>query len=295
MLLLSILRGSDYYLNCCESYVYRAEVNWSLLVEGLTLPVENQVVFARNMGTFLQRGESKKITLYLNGKGYRAHIYNVNFDSKFNRNKDTLQIRYSKNGELAKALQTCFSSSYKYIEAQREMRLSGNRTMIKLPEECKEYLAIYTTEYEDSYILETIEVDDILALKQSVQDSSERAYESSFNYDVEDDYAKVLEDKRIIKIRKLNRMIGDNLKLLYGYRCQICGMLIGEDYGTHVVEAHHIDYFVKSLNNDANNQLIVCPNHHSIIHEANPIFDKQKLIYIYPNGIQEGLMINQHL
>lgn len=44
-------------------YVYKAEVNWSLLTEGLTLPVENQVVFSRNMGKFLQRGESKEITL----------------------------------------------------------------------------------------------------------------------------------------------------------------------------------------------------------------------------------------
>ena len=62
-----------------------------------------------------------------------------------------------------------------------------------------------------------------------------------------------------------NRKIGDNLKLLYGYRCQICGQLIGEEFDSHIIEAHHIDYFVLSLNNDAGNQLIVCPNHHSII------------------------------
>ena len=66
-----------------EDYVYKAEVNWSLLTEGLTLPVENQVVFARNMGRFLQRGESKEITLYLNGKGYKAQIRNVNFSLKY--------------------------------------------------------------------------------------------------------------------------------------------------------------------------------------------------------------------
>ncbi|MDD4699075.1 MAG: HNH endonuclease [Oscillospiraceae bacterium] len=282
-------------MNSFENYVYKAEVNWSLLTEGLTLPVENQVIFARNMGTFLQRGESKEISLYLNGKRYKAHIYNVNFDSKFNRNKDTLQIRYPRNGNFSKALQICFSSSYIHIESQRMLRLPGDRTMIKVPEERKEYLAIYTTEYDDSYVLETIEANDILLLRQAVQNNSERIFESSFNYDVEDFDADMIEDKRIVKIRKLNRKIGDNLKLLYGYRCQICGRLIGEDYGAHVVEAHHIDYFVSSLNNDANNQLIVCPNHHSIIHEINPVFDRPKLIYIYPNGIQEGLMINQHL
>ena len=42
------------------------------------------------------------------------------------------------------------------------MREPGDRTMIRLPEECKEYLAIYTTEYDDSYVLETIVADDIV-------------------------------------------------------------------------------------------------------------------------------------
>lgn len=152
-----------------ENYVYKAEVNWSLLTEGITLPIENQVIFSRNMGKFLQRGENKEITLYLNGKGYKAQIRNVNFDQKFKRNKDILQIRYQRNGELAQALQTCFSKSYAFIKTRRELRPLGDRTMIRLPEECKEYLAIYTTEYEDSYVIETIEADDINYLKQTVQ------------------------------------------------------------------------------------------------------------------------------
>jgi predicted restriction endonuclease len=71
--------------------------------------------------------------------------------------------------------------------------------------------------------------------------------------------------------------------------------LIGEEYGSHIAEAHHIDYFVNSLNNDANNQMILCPNHHSIIHDVNPFFDRKRLIYIYKNGFEEKLMLNQHL
>ena len=104
-----------------ENYVYKSEVNWSMLTEGLTLPIENQVVFARNMGNFLHRGESKNITLYLNGKGYGAQIRNVDFDPRFKRKKDTLQIRYPKNGELAQALRLCFSKSYSYLRLQREL------------------------------------------------------------------------------------------------------------------------------------------------------------------------------
>lgn len=60
-------------------------------------------------------------------------------------------------------------------------------------------------------------------------------------------------------------------------------------------KAHHIDYFVKSLNNDASNQIIVCPNHHSIIHDVDPVFDRERLLYSYSNGFEEKLVLNQHL
>lgn len=76
------------------NYVYKKEVDWSLLHEGLTLPVDIQVIFGRIMGKFLPRGASKNITLYLDGKSYQAKITNVNFDPKHKRLKDTLQIRF---------------------------------------------------------------------------------------------------------------------------------------------------------------------------------------------------------
>lgn len=278
-----------------ENYVYKKEVDWSLLQEGLTLPIDNQIVFGQIMGRFLKRGESKDIILYLNGKSYKAKITNVNFNPKLKRKKDTLQIRYSRNGELARALQACFSKSYQYLKAKREMRDSRDRKMIKLPEECKEYLVIYTTEYDDSYVLETIVLDDLVSLRQTVSGQKERVMEAEFNYDVEDSTASIFETNRMMKIRKLNKKIGDNLKLLYGYRCQICGKVIGEECGSHIVEAHHIDYFVSSLNNNASNQLIVCPNHHSIIHDTNPTFDRRRLLYKYQNGYEQRLVLNEHL
>jgi len=108
-----------------ENYVYKAEVNWSLLIEGLTLPVDNQVIFGRNMGRFLYRGET-------------------------------------------------------------------------------------------------------------LQNQSERVMETNFNYDIDDKNATILKNTRIVKIRKLNKKIGDNLKLLYNFQCQICGQITGTGYGTHV-------------------------------------------------------------
>ena len=77
----------------CNEYVYKQEINWSLLTEGITLPVENQVVFGRIMNRYLTKGEQKPIKIFLNGKSYDAKVVNVNFDKKFNRKTDVIQIR----------------------------------------------------------------------------------------------------------------------------------------------------------------------------------------------------------
>lgn len=278
-----------------ENYVYKKEVDWSLLHEGLTLPLENQVIFAHNMGRFIKRGDSKKITLILNGLNYNAKVVNVNFDPKWKRKKDTFQIRYTREGELSKTLQSVFVKSYNYIKSIRENRSKNDRSLIKLPEKSKEYLAIYTTEYDDTFILESIYADEISLFNKLILKEDDRVAEDILNYNFIDTNSSIVTDKRFVKIRKLNRKIGDNLKLLYEYRCQICGNLIGKEYDAQVVEAHHINYFSTSLNNDANNLLILCPNHHRIIHNADPVFYRKKLFYLYSNGHKENLTLNKHL
>lgn len=99
----------------------------------------------------------------------------------------------------------------------------------------------------------------------------------------------------IKKIRVYNTGIINKLKLLYSFRCQICGEKVGEKYDANVILAHHIDYFSKSKNNNATNIMIVCPNHHNIIHSTDPVFDRENLSYHYPNGFVEKLKINYHL
>ncbi len=278
-----------------EQYVYKKEVDWSLLMEGLTIPVENQVVFSTIAGRFLKKGESKDIRVYLNGVSYSAKIKNVNFDKKFKRKSDVVQIRYTRNGELSKAIQNAFPKSYSYLFNMRQAREMGDRSIIRMPASDKEYIAIYTTEYDDSYIFETISKSDLDTLGKIVEGKSERILEAEFNFDSTDNTAGLKEVPQIVRLRKLNKKIGDNLKILYNYRCQLCGQLIGEEFSSHVAEAHHIDYFVNSLNNDASNQIIVCPNHHSIIHDVDPKFDRNRLCYIYNNGYEQSVTINKHL
>ena len=277
-----------------ENYVYKKEIDWSTLMEGFTLPLDNQVIFLRNMENFLQRGQSKIIHFFMNGKTYNVKIVNMN-NSVEKRKKDAYQIRYSRNGELSQALQQYFFKSMSYIKMIRESRDPKDRSYIKLPDELKEYLAIYTTEYEDTFLLEPITQDDFQVMKKAIQEMRERTVENEIEYEMEDKSSGIEKKLQIVKIRKLNRKIGENLKLLYGYRCQICGQVIGEKYGSHIAEAHHIDYFVNSLNNDANNQMIVCPNHHSIIHDANPVLDRRRMVYRFDNGMEETIRINKHL
>ena len=277
-----------------ENYVYKKEIDWSTLMEGFTLPLDNQVIFLRNMENFLQRGQSKIIHFFMNGKTYDAKIVNMN-NSVEKRRKDAYQIRYSRNGELSQALQQYFFKSMSYIKMIRESRDPKDRSYIKVPDGLKEYLAIYTTEYEDTFLLEPIAQDDFQVMKKAIQGMRERTVENEIEYEMEDKSSGIEKKLQIVKIRKLNRKIGENLKLLYGYRCQICGQVIGEKYGSHIAEAHHIDYFVNSLNNDANNQMIVCPNHHSVIHDANPVFDRRRMVYRFDNGAEERIILNKHL
>lgn len=281
--------------NTREAYVHKKEVDFSLLTEGITLPLDTQVVFGKYMNKFLSRGEAREIKLIFNGNEYKAMIRNVNFNREKYIRSDVLQIRYERNGELANALQQVFLKSANYIYAKKHDQIPGDRKRIIVPEEIKEYLAIYTTIYEDTYIFEPINVNDIIELKREALARSERFFELGINFDDTDETASMIEKPGINKIRKLNRAIGDNLKLLYNYKCQICGENIGEEFGAHTVEAHHIDYFIKSLNNDSSNQLIVCANHHSIIHEVNPIFKRSKLLYQYPNGVEQAIVLNRHL
>ena len=277
-----------------ENYVYKKEIDWSTLMEGFTLPLDNQVIFLRNMENFLQRGHSKIIHFFMNGKTYDAKIVNMN-NSVEKRKKDAYQIRYPKNGELSQALQQYFFKSMSYIKMIRESRDPKDRSYIKMPDGLKEYLAIYTTEYEDTFLLEPIAQDDFQVMKKAIQGMRERTVENEIEYEMEDKSSGIEKKLQIVKIRKLNRKIGENLKLLYGYRCQICGQMIGEKYGSHIAEAHHIDYFVNSLNNDANNQMIVCPNHHSVIHDANPVLDRRRMVYRFDNGAEERIRLNKHL
>ena len=167
-----------------ENYVYKKEVDWSVFNYGFAIPVEYQVVFKQISDRFLERGESKVVTLYLNGKSYQARIQNNKIDKKFGNRADIVQVRYSPNSDLAQALRGSFYHSFSYISNVKQAQKAGSKSHISLPDEYKEYLAIYTAEYDYSFVLETICSEDMTIFKHSLDGKTERTVEAEIDFEV---------------------------------------------------------------------------------------------------------------
>ena len=262
--------------------VYKREVNKSMLHEGFAIERKYIEFFTDRIGK-LERGEKRQIFIVFEGKTYPVDMINLNhpYDKPVS---DQYQIRYTPDGEFARVLQGVFHDMYKYIQKEREIfekTGKNQRFRTNIPEEYKEYIVIYQTENTDTFLCEPILAGELSELRDNMRNTSELNVETELNNNLHDDTAGIEVKLSVQKIRKYNRSICDSLKKYYNYRCQICGKAVGGEYDTQIAEVHHIDYFVKSLNNDVNNLLVVCPNHHSIIHNCNPKFDRKKCIYIF--------------
>lgn len=259
------------------NFILKKEINKSLLESGFTLQVSAvPIISAYLSGGALAHGERRAIKIILDGEIFDATLTSVNFNrEKYPRNKDMWQILYSAKNPILKKLAEIFARS-----------IAAN---FKLPDSQREYFVLYATDTADIFCMEPIFNSEIATPVESLD---EVFVEHLLEFD---DTAALVEKFSLTKIRRLHREIGDYLKVLYNFRCQICGQNFKKIYGVEVAECHHIDYFVRSLNNDASNLLILCPNHHRIIHAANPTFDRKAKIFRYGNGFSEALILNRHL
>lgn len=114
-------------------------------------------------------------------------------------------------------------------------------------------------------------------------------------FNAEDDTAGFLYKEELAKVRKLNKHIIDTLKKMCKGECQLCGGKVGEQYGKEIVEAHHIEYFSKTQNNDSSNIIILCPNCHALIHKCNPAYDKKTCSFKFDNGKSLSVKTKGHL
>ena len=139
----------------------------------------------------------------------------------------------------------------------------------------------------------TVPQQEIVQAQKIVSNFSEEELEMLING--RDSSSKIIQHQALVRSRVFDPRIPNSLKKLYECRCQICGARAIEMYNVDISEAHHIELFSKTANNNASNILIVCPDHHRIIHKAKPVFKRELLRFEYENGKNDELMYNFHL
>jgi hypothetical protein len=92
-----------------------------------------------------------------------------------------------------------------------------------------------------------------------------------------------------------NEWLAESLRSYYANRCQVCGHDFEPRYGTGFSEAHHIQYLSEGGPDVSGNIVVLCPNHHRIIHKSHAQFDRTDFSYQFPNGLKEPLILPDHL
>ena len=243
-----------------DSFIMKKRVDKSTLYQGVSIPVMFQELFYEKIGHRLSRGETMTIKAMIDGLTYDVKLTNQPFDErKYPGRSDILQIRYDGNTALKEVLRSKFKNTWESVQEYHAENQSFKG--FEIEEGKEEYALIFATPVKGTILFDCISQEEYVNETAQIQRMDEYSFENAT-----DDDASIITTVGIKKIRHLSKAIGNSLKVLYGYRCQICGEFVGERYGSTLIHAHHIDYFTKSLNNDATNIMIVCPNHHGIIH-----------------------------
>ena len=276
-------------------FLYQKLIDRSTLRQGFQIPVEFHHLLKAMPGGMPRYGETRNVKVVIEGVGYDAQLKNQGFDrNKYDGHADVIQIRYSEGSALVKRLREIFCSTWNYVESIKNLPENINRKFtIRIPEEHQEFLALSTTDLPNIFVADCVTTVVKAEVKTEVCTMSELDFETFEPR--EDKSAGIKQVTRLQKVRQLDRSIGDSLKLLYDYRCQMTGEKVGDEYNALVVEAHHIIPFTESINNNTSNIIILSPSYHRIIHKAKPVFDRPSLSFRFSNGLVEKVKMDKHL
>lgn len=188
-------------------------------------------------------GESRNIKVIIDGVEYDAQLKNQGFDrNKYGGHAEVVQIRYNEGSDLVKRLREVFSSTWNYVESIKNLSENINRKfIIRIPEEYQEFLALSTTDLPNVFVADCITTAIKAEVKSEISKQSELDFETlEFR---EDKNASIKEITRLQKVRQLDRSIGDSLKQLYNYRCQMSGEQIGGPYGAGCRSTSHNSFY----------------------------------------------------
>lgn len=154
------------------------------------------------------------------------------------------------------------------------------------------------------YVLEQIDSSSVVSPRLNLSFAPEEAEKEEFFEREIDEMANMKDDSASFyyrtkgrKIRKYNVGILRKLKEEYQGQCQLCGAkpFAGSGSNADITECHHIDYFAASQNNDAENIIILCPNHHRLLHKESAVFEREQGRFVLSNGQMLPIKLDMHL
>ncbi|NCC76999.1 MAG: hypothetical protein EOM08_11270, partial [Clostridia bacterium] len=136
-------------------YSFRKEVDWSVFHQGFSIPVDVQIMFKQFWPKSLDRGQSLPIQLEWDGHKYPAILKNQTFDVNKHPNhpSDIVQIRYSKESEIARALRNRFGNLYQRMLFIRESMGTGKKR-ITIPDQERIHINIGITTDPSRWVLD---------------------------------------------------------------------------------------------------------------------------------------------
>ena len=156
----------------------------------------------------------------------------------------------------------------------------------KLSSQAKTYIEKNGKASDDTQSINNEEIGQLQSMTEIVVEAAIESKDESAGY---------IYKETISKVRKINQKIIDDLKMRYKGECQLCGAKVGCDFGEEIVEAHHIEYFSQTQNNDSSNIIVLCPNCHRLIHKCDPIYHKKELCFEFGNGKKISVKNPGHL
>lgn len=277
------------------TFLYKKLVDKSTLFQGISIPVKYQPLFLELSGGMMVHGESMMIKILLVGELYDAEWINQPFDrNKYPGHSDVMQFRYSEKSPIANKLRQIFQTTYNFVQGALNDPNRPKKQMIRIPEELQEYIVISATSQPDVFAFDCVTNAEQVEVHKEIKEFTEESFEE-WEGPRQDATSGYVFSTSMRKVRKLDHRIGESLKRLYDYRCQVTGEKVGDAYSVEVVEAHHINPFTVSMNNDTDNIIILSPSFHRIVHKAKPIFNYKNLSFVFPNGVIEKVKLNKHL
>ncbi len=108
--------------------------------------------------------------------------------------------------------------------------------------------------------------------------------------------AGIAEERRrylMSRATRRDRDLVEELRELYLGECQICSWSPRRTYGAEICEAHHVRWLSRGGTDRLENLVLVCPNHHRVIHRCDAPFDFHSASFVFPKK-NEPLLLKRH-